>query len=321
MAKYLARRLLIAVPTLLLISAVVFGILALAPGDPMAQFALNPAIPESVKERIRESLGLRDPIPIRYVKWLTAAAQGDLGYSFQSKVPVMDLIIQRLPNTLAVLGVAYLISVLLAIPIGVLSAVKRYSVWDHAATTFAFIGFSIPTFVTGVIFILIFSVKLRWLPFIYDSTIDVSLFDFDSIVKQLRQSIMPITVLALFQTATLARFVRSEMLENLPLDYVRTARAKGIREQLVVMRHVLRNSLIPVVTLIALGVPTVFAGALITEQIFRVPGIGSLLISGIQASDTPVVMGTTFIFSVLVVAFNIVADVLYGVLDPRIRYE
>lgn len=321
MAKYLLRRLLIAVPTLLLISAVVFGILALAPGDPMAQFALNPAIPESVKERIRESLGLRDPIPIRYVKWLTAAAQGDLGYSFQSKVPVMDLIWQRLPNTLAVLGVAYLISVLLAIPIGVISAVKRYSVWDHAATTFAFIGFSIPTFVTGVIFILIFSVKLRWLPFIYDSTIDVSLFDFDSIVKQLRQSIMPITVLALFQTATLARFVRSEMLENLPQDYVRTARAKGIGEQFVVMRHVLRNSLIPVVTLVALGVPTVFAGALITEQIFRIPGIGSLLISGIQSSDTPVVMGTTFIFSVLVVAFNIVADVLYGVLDPRIRYD
>lgn len=321
MAKYLLRRLLIAVPTLLLISAVVFGILALAPGDPMAQFALNPAIPESVKERIRESLGLRDPIPIRYVKWLTAAAQGDLGYSFQSKVPVMDLIWQRLPNTLAVLGVAYLISVLLAIPIGVLSAVKRYSVWDHAATTFAFIGFSIPTFVTGVIFILIFSVKLRWLPFIYDSTIDVSLFDIDSVIKQLKQSIMPITVLALFQTATLARFVRSEMLENLPLDYVRTARAKGIREQFVVIRHVLRNSLIPVVTLIALGVPTVFAGALITEQIFRIPGIGSLLISGIQASDTPVVMGTTFIFSVLVVFFNVIADVLYGVLDPRIRYE
>jgi peptide/nickel transport system permease protein len=321
MGKYLVRRLLIAFPTLLLISAVVFGILALAPGDPMAQFALNPAIPESVKERIRESLGLRDPIPVRYVKWMTAAARGDLGYSFQSKVPVMDLIVQRLPNTLAVLGVAYVISVLLAIPIGVLSAVKRYSVWDHAATTFAFIGFSIPTFVTGVIFILIFSVKLRWLPFIYDSTLDVSLFDLDSIGKQLKQSIMPITVLALFQTATLARFVRSEMLENLPLDYVRTARAKGIGEQLVVIRHVLRNSLIPVVTLIALGVPTVFAGALITEQIFRIPGIGSLLISGIQASDTPVVMGTTFIFSVLVVAFNIVADVLYGVLDPRIRYE
>jgi peptide/nickel transport system permease protein len=321
MGKYVLRRLLIAFPTLLLISAVVFAILALAPGDPLAQFALNPAIPPEVRERIRDSLGLNDPVHVRYVKWLTSAAQGNLGYSFQSKVPVMDLIWQRLPNTLAVLGVAYVISVLLAIPIGVLSAVRRYSVWDHAATTFAFIGFSIPTFVTGVFLILIFSVKLRWLPFIYDSTIDVSLFDLDSVVKQLRQSIMPITVLALFQTATLARFVRSEMLENLPLDYVRTARAKGIREQLVVVRHVLRNSLIPVVTLVALGIPTVFAGALITEQIFRIPGIGSLLIDGIQNSDTPVVMGTTFIFSVLVVFFNIVADMLYGVLDPRIRYD
>ncbi len=321
MLKYVGRRLLIAIPTLLLISFVVFTVLALAPGDPLAQFALNPAIPLEVRENIRHSFGLDQPWPVRYVKWLTAALQGDLGYSFQSKVPVMGLIWQRLPNTLAVVGVAYLIAVMLAVPIGVLSAVKRYSVFDHAATTFAFIGFSVPTFFTGIILILIFSVKLRWLPFIYDSTIKVSVVDPQSIVAQLRQSVMPIAVLALFQTATLARFVRSEMLENLPLDYVRTARAKGLRERLVVVRHVLRNSLIPVVTLVALGVPTVFAGALITEQIFRVPGIGSLLISGIENSDTPVVMGTTFIFSVLVVAFNIAADVLYGVLDPRIRYD
>jgi len=321
MGKYLLRRLLIAIPTLLLISMVVFAILALAPGDPLAQFALNPAVPPEVRENIRRSLGLDQPWHIRYVKWLAAALQGDLGYSFQSRVPVMDLIWQKLPNTLAVLGVAYVISVLLAIPIGVLSAVKRYSVFDHAATTFAFMGFSVPTFFTGILLILLFSVKLRWLPFIYDSTINFSIFDAESVLKQLKQSIMPITVLALFQTATLMRFVRSEMLENMPLDYVRTARAKGLHERLVVIRHVLRNSLIPVVTLVALGVPTVFAGALITEQIFRIPGIGSLLISGIQNSDTPVVMGTTFIFSVLVVLFNIVADLLYGVLDPRIRYD
>lgn len=321
MGKYVVRRVLIAIPTLLLISLVVFAILALAPGDPLAQFALNPAIPEEVRENVRRSLGLDQPWHIRYVKWLTAAVQGDLGYSFQSKVPVMDLIWQRLPNTLAVLGVAYLIAVLLAIPIGVLSAVRRYSIFDHAATTFAFIGFSVPTFFTGVLLILLFSIKLRWLPFIYDSTLKVSLTDPGSIVQQMRQSIMPITVLALFQTATLARFMRSEMLEHLPLDYVRTARSKGLGERLVVVRHVMRNSLIPVVTLVALGIPTVFAGALITEQIFRVPGIGSLLISGIENSDTPVVMGTTFIFSVLVVVFNIVADILYGVLDPRIRYD
>jgi len=321
MGKYLLRRVLIAIPTLLLISVVIFAILALAPGDPLAQFALNPAIPEEVRENLRRSLGLDQPWHIRYVRWLTAAIQGDLGYSFQSKIPVMDLIWQRLPNTLAVLGVAYFVAVLLAIPIGVISAVKRYSVFDHAATTFAFIGFSVPTFFTGVLLILLFSVKLRWLPFIYDSTLNVSLGDPGSIVQQLRQSIMPITVLALFQTATLARFMRSEMLEHLPLDYVRTARSKGLGERLVVIRHVMRNSLIPVVTLVALGIPTVFAGALITEQIFRVPGIGSLLISGIENSDTPVVMGTTFIFSVLVVVFNIIADILYGILDPRIRYD
>ena len=321
MGRYVGRRLLVAIPTLLLISFVVFAILALAPGDPLAQFALNPAIPPEVRENIRRSLGLDQPWPIRYVKWLTAALQGDLGYSFQSRVPVMGLILQRLPNTLAVLGVAYILAVMLAIPIGVISAVKRYSLFDHAATTFAFIGFSVPTFFTGVLLILLFSVRLHWLPFIYDSTLKISLTDLSTITAQLRQSIMPITVLTLFQTATLARFVRSEMIENLPLDYVRTARAKGLTERFVVIRHVLRNSLIPVVTLIALGVPTVFAGALITEQIFRVPGIGALLIDGINNSDTPVVMGATFIFSVLVVLFNIVADVLYGVLDPRIRYD
>ena len=319
MGKYVLRRLLIAIPTLLLISFVIFAILAIAPGDPLAQFALNPAVPPEVRENIKRSLGLDQPWPIRYVKWLTAAMTGDLGYSFNSKVPVMGLIWQRLPNTLAVLGVAYVLSVLIALPIGVISAVKRYSFFDHAATTFAFIGFSVPTFFTGILLILLFSVKLHWLPFIYDSTLQMN--SLEGVVAQLRQSIMPIAVLTLFQTATLARFVRSEMLENLPLDYVRTARAKGLRERFVVVGHVLRNSLIPVVTLVALGVPTVFAGALITEQIFRIPGIGALLIQSIQNSDIPVVMGTTFIFSVLVVAFNIVADMLYGVLDPRIRYD
>lgn len=321
MGKYVLKRLLIAIPTLLFISVVVFAILAIAPGDPMAQFAVNPAIPPEVRENIRRSLGLDQPWPVRYVKWLLAALQGDLGYSFQSKVPVMDLILLKLPNTLAVVGVAYVLSVLLAIPIGVISAVKRYSIFDHAATTFAFIGFSVPTFFTGILLILLFSVKLRWLPFIYDSQLVVSLTDPASFLPQLRQSVMPIAVLALFQTATLARFMRSEMVEHLPLDYVRTARAKGLAERAVVLRHVFRNSLIPVVTLVALGVPTVFAGALITEQIFAIPGIGSLLISAINNSDTPVVMGATFIFAVLVVFFNVIADVLYGILDPRIRYD
>jgi peptide/nickel transport system permease protein len=209
--------------------------------------------------------------------------------------------------------------VILAVPIGMISAVKRYSIFDHLATTFAFMGFSVPTFFTGLLLIIIFSVNLHWLPFIYDSTLKIT--SLSTLGDQIRQSIMPITVLALFDTATIARYTRAEMLEHLPLDYVRTARAKGLKERLVVLRHVLRNSLIPVVTLVALGVPAVFGGAIVTEQIFRVPGIGELLVRSIGQGDTPVVAAILLIFAVLVVMFNLVADVLYGVLDPRIRYS
>lgn len=318
MSAYIVRRLLIAVPTLLVISMIIFAILALAPGDPMSQFAANPAVPPEVRQRISASLGLDQPWYVRYGKWLTALAQGDWGFSFASRVPVIDLVLQRIPQTLQIVGLAYLISVIIAIPIGVISAVKQYSFFDQIATTFAFIGFSIPTFFTGLVFILIFSVQLRWLPFIFDSTLSVT--DWPSFVAQFKQSIMPISVLALFQIGALTRFVRASMLENLPMDYARTARAKGLTEQTVVIGHVLRNSLIPVVTLIALGVPAIFAGAIITEQIFRIQGVGELLIRSIQNSDTPVVMAITFIFAVLVVAFNLVADIVYAALDPRIRY-
>ena len=318
MGRYVARRLLIAIPTLLVISFVVYAILALAPGDPLGQFAANPNVPPEVRERIRHSLGLDQAWHIRYVKWLRALLQGDFGYSFGSHSPVAGLLIERLPNTLAVVGVAYVLGLLLALPIGMISAVKRYSLFDHAATTFAFIGFSVPTFFTGLLLIIVFSINLRWFPFIYDSTVKVK--DFASLVEQLKQSIMPIAVLTLFNTAGLARFIRAEMLEHLPLEYVRTARSKGIAERLVILRHVLRNSLIPVVTLVALGIPAVFAGAIVTEQIFRVPGIGELLVRSIGTSDTPVVAAIVFLFAVLVVVFNLIADVLYAVLDPRIRY-
>jgi peptide/nickel transport system permease protein len=319
MSRYLIRRLLTAIPTLLLISFVLFAVLSLAPGDPLSQFAANPSVPPEVRENIRRSLGLDQPWPVRYVKWAIAMAQGDWGYSFGSRIPVWDLLKLRIPNTLAVVGVAYVFSLLIAIPIGILSAVKQYSIFDHIATTFAFIGFSVPTFFTGLLLIILLSVKLQWLPFIYDSTLQVR--DLASLGTQLKQSIMPVLVLALFQTASFVRYTRASMLENLPQDYVRTARAKGLAEFRVISRHVVRNSLIPVVTLIALTAPTVFSGALITEQIFRVPGIGSLLITSIQNNDIPVIMAITFTFSVLVVIMNMVADVMYGVLDPRIRYD
>jgi peptide/nickel transport system permease protein len=319
MSRYVVRRVLLAFPTLLLISFVLFAILSLAPGDPLSQFAANPAVPPEVRDNIRRSLGLDQPWPVRYVKWLIALAHGDWGFSFGSRIPVWDLIKLRVPSTLAVVGVAYLCSLVIALPIGILSAVKQYSIFDHIATTFAFIGFSVPTFFTGLLLIIVMSVKLGWLPFIYDSTLQVH--DLSTLGSQVKQSIMPITVLALFQTATFVRYTRASMLENMPQDYVRTARAKGLAEAGVIGRHVVRNSLIPVVTLMALSAPTIFSGALITEQIFRVPGIGSLLITSIQNNDIPVIMAITFTFSMLVVLFNMIADVMYGFLDPRIRYD
>src|ERR671938_1133788 len=193
MGRYLIRRLLTAIPTLLLISFVLYAILSLAPGDPLSQFAANPAVPPEVRENIRRSLGLDQPWPVRYVKWLIALAHGDWGFSFGSRVPVWDLIKLRIPSTLAVVGVAYLCSLVIAIPIGILSAVKQYSIFDHVATTLAFMGFSVPTFFTGTLLIIILSVNLRWLPFIYDSTLKVT--DLDTFVQQIKQSIMPIIVL------------------------------------------------------------------------------------------------------------------------------
>lgn len=319
MTQYISRRLLIAFPTLLVISFVIFAILSLAPGDPLAQFALNPAIPEATRALIRQQLGLDQPWPVRYVKWLTALAQGNWGISFATKAPVIDLVMQRLPQTLQVVGIAYVIAVLLAIPIGIISAVKQYSFFDQIATLFAFVGFSVPSFFTGLLLILVFAVNLKWFPIVYSSTLQVT--SWETFVAQLRQMTLPVTVLLVQQTAALTRFMRSSMLDNIPLDYVRTARAKGLADRAVIIRHVMRNSLIPVITLVALGIPTIFAGAIITENLFRVNGLGQLLITSIQNSDTPVVMALTFIFAALTVLFNLIADIMYGVLDPRVRYS
>lgn len=318
MTKYLIRRLLMAIPTLVAISIVIYAILALAPGDPLGELAANPSITAEVRENIRRALGLDQPLHIRYVKWATSLLTGNMGVSFTSQVPVITLLLQRLPTTLWVVGVSYLLSVTIAFPLGILSALKRYTLTDQIVTTLAFLGFSIPTFFTGLLFIIIFSIQLGWLPFIYDSTLVVR--DWSSLVAQLRQSIMPIAVLGLFQAAVLMRYIRASVVEQLEADYVRTAYAKGLPPWGVINRHVLRNAMIPVVTLIALDIPTIFTGALVTEQVFRVPGIGSLLIEAIGRSDTPVVMAVTFIYAMLIVVFNLIADLLYGLLDPRVRY-
>jgi peptide/nickel transport system permease protein len=318
MLKYFLQRLLFSLPTLLAISVIIFGILAIAPGDPMGEFAANPAITEEVRENIRKSLGLDQPLPVRYGKWLLAFMTGDMGYSFNSRSPVFDLILQRLPTTLWIVGMAYFLGILLAIPLGILSAVKRYSWLDRVITTFSLLGFSLPTFVTGLLLIIIFSVQLQWLPSYYTSTLQIT--DFETFIEQIKQSILPVTVLTLYQSAMLMRFVRSSVLEQIPQEYVKTARAKGLSRFQVLKNHIVRNALIPVVTLIALDIPSIFTGALVTEQVFRVPGIGSLLIDSIARSDTPVVMAITFIYAILIVIFNLLADLTYGFLDPRVRY-
>ena len=318
MSRYFLRRLLIAVPVLLGISLVLFSILALAPGDPFGELVLNPNIPPEVRLNLRQQFGLDDPLAVRYVRWLVAMLHGDWGYSFVSRLPVQQLILQRLPTTLFVLGSAYVLALLIALPVGILSAMKPYSVFDQVATTFAFVGYSLPTFFTGLLFILVFSISLGWLPFIYSSTIEAHGFAWG--LEHLRQGAMPITVLGLFEAASLTRFVRSAMLEVIQQDYITTARAKGLAEYLTILKHALRNVLIPVVTVVALQISTIFTGAVITEQIFRVPGIGSLLIAAIENTDTPVVMAITFVYAALVILFNLLADLIYGLLDPRITY-
>ena len=317
MTKYLINRLLISLPTLIAISIIIFAILALAPGDPLGEFATNPSITPEVRENLRRIFGLDQPIHIRYFKWAWSFLQGDMGYSFTSRSPVLDLLLQRLPTTLWIVGSAYILSVLVAFPLGIISAIKRYSWLDQLVTTFAFLGFSLPTFFTGLVFIIIFSVQLKWLPFIYNSTLQVS--DWQSLLAQIKQSIMPICVLTLYQSAALMRFIRTSVLEQLNQDYVRTAHSKGLTNFTVLNDHILRNAMIPVVTLIALDLPTVFTGALVTEQVFRVPGIGALLVESIYRSDTPVVMAITFIYGILIVIFNLIADLLYGVLNPQVR--
>lgn len=318
MKQFFIKRLLVTIPTLIAISIIIFAILALAPGDPLGEFASNPAITAEVRENIRKSLGLDQPVYIRYFKWFGSFIRGDMGYSFNSRSPVAELLWQRLPTTLLVVGTGYILGLLIAFPIGIVSAIARYSILDRIITTIAFLGFSIPPFFTGLLFIVIFSVQLGWFPFIFNSTLQVT--DWQSFIAQLRQSIMPISVLALYHAAILTRFIRSAVLDELTQEYVTTALSKGLSKFAVIKNHVLRNALIPVVTLIALDIPAVFTGALVTEQIFRVPGIGALLIESIYRSDTPVVMAITFIYAILIVLFNLVADLVYAMLDPRVKY-
>ena len=335
MLTYTLRRLLVAIPTLLLISLVIFLLVDLAPGSPASEIPLT--VPAEVRIKMVEAMGINEPVHIRYLLWLkqffwteplyafdaafgTSYADGAPRIiSYSSKVPVMDYIGERLPHTLTVIGTAYLVAILIALPIGIYSAYRQYSWFDQVGTFVSMVGYSVPTFFTGLLAIIIFTTWLGWFPSIYNTSLEV--VDWETFKQQVRQMFLPVAVLALFNAAELSRYTRSAMLENLSQDYARTARAKGLSERTVVLKHVLRNSMIPVITVITLGLPAVFAGAIVTEQVFKINGIGAALIGAIHVNDLPVVQTIAFITAILIVLFNLVADILYGILDPRIRYE
>ena len=335
MFTFTLRRLLLAIPTLLFIALVIFLLLEMSPGDPLADMPLS--IPPEVRQEMRLALGLGEAWYIRFYKWLylfsvvepshvlakmtglDIAIEGQRILSWQSRSPVADIIVQRLPQTLWVVGLAYVFGIMVAVPIGVYSAYRQYSWFDQAGSFISMVGYSLPTFFTGPLLILIFAIWLGWFPMIYDTTLVVN--SWEAFAKQLRQMAMPVFVLTLYNAAQISRFMRASMLDNLNQDYVRTARAKGMTERVVVNVHVLRNSLIPVVTVIALGIPTVFTGAIITESIFRVNGLGQLFILAIQGSDLPMVLTISVVFAFLIVLFNLIADIVYALLDPRIRYD
>ena len=319
MGSYILRRLLIAIPSLLGISVVLFLVLGLAPGDPFGELAANPTIPPEVRGVLRKQYGLDEPVWQRYFHWVVAMARGNWGFSFVSRIDVDRLILQRVPVTLAVIAVSQVVALVIALPVGVYSAMRPRSVFDQTANALALMGSSLPTFFSGLLLILFFSIRLHWLPFVFQVDIPASGWSWWSLA--IRQSIMPVAVLGLFQAASWTRLVRAAVLDVIRLDYVTTARSKGLSEHVVIIKHVVRNALIPVVTLIALQMPAVFGGAIVTEQVFRIPGIGSLMIESILRSDTPVVMAITFVFACLVVLINLLTDLLYAWLDPRISYR
>jgi peptide/nickel transport system permease protein len=339
MLRYIVRRALVAIPTLIAISFILFFIMDLAPGDPTSNVPLT--VPAEVRERMREAQGFNDPFIIQWLKWcrlmfineplhlfesITGTCIGDCEnrdriISWSSRSPALDTIYQRLPQTLWVLGLATLFGTLIAIPVGIISAYKQYSVFDNVGTFITMLGFSLPVYFTGLLAIVIFSVKLGWFPSFYDTTHDVDFTSWESIWIQIKQLIMPVSILTLFQASSLARFTRASALDNLNQEYVRTARSKGLSESKVVNVHVMRNSLIPVVTLLALTIPGIIGGAILTETVFRINGIGQLLITSIRNGDVPMVQTITFFTAVMVVVFNLIADVVYGLLDPRIRYD
>lgn len=316
LGPFLLRRLTGTIPLLLGVSIILFGVLHLAPGGPTEIYADNPSVsPEALKNLERE-LGLDQPLPIQYLRWLGALVQGEFGYSIRSGRPAAKDIAERVPATLLLGGAAFTLALLVALPMGIFSALRRYSWADYSVTFVSFLGISMPIFWLALMLQAYFAVNLRLLP----SAGMVTIGD-GSVLDHIRHLILPACILSVVNIAAWSRMVRSSMLDVLGLDYVRTARAKGLSERVVTYRHALRNALIPVVTVIALDFAGIVSGAVVTETIFAWPGMGRLFIEAMNGRDYPVLMALLMIGSVALIFTNLLTDVVYGLIDPRIRYE
>jgi len=314
MFRYLYQRLVQSAILLVLVSMIAFGVLYLAPGGPLSQFALTPGMSQADLARIAHQMGLDRPLPVQYWEWFTRLAEGDWGTSFRDGRPVLTVIGDHLFATLLLMGSSTLIAILLGTWIGIKGAIARYSAFDYLATVGAMVALSIPTFWFGLVTIYIFSVKLRWLPAGNIMTIGNG-----SLLDYLHHLIAPSLVLALVTVAIWSRYMRTATLDAINQDYVRTARAKGLPERVVLFHHVVRNALLPMITLAGLQLPTLLGGALVTETVFTWPGMGRLFLDSLSYRDYPVVMGLLMVSAVLVLVGNLLADIVCAMVDPRIR--
>lgn len=315
MIPYILRRLLATIPMLIAISLVSFIIMQSVPGGPLAVYRNNPSVRAADLARIERQLGLDQPKIVQYAIWLRNISTGNWGQSLASGMPVTQLIGERLGNTFYLMGAAFLLTMLIAVPIGVLSAVRQYSLFDHVTTLLSFIGFSVPIFWLGLVAIIVFSVWLGWLPAGGMRTINVPF----SLTDRLRYLALPASLMAFHSAAQYSRFIRSAMLEVINQDYITTARAKGLQDRAVIVGHALRNALIPLITVVALDLPALFSGALLIETVFAWPGMGRLFWQSATRFDYPVLMGLIVVTALLVILFSLLADLLYAVADPRLR--
>lgn len=320
MSRYILKRVGQSVLILFCVSVIVFIFVMNSPGDPYTQ-RLDPSVSAEVREEMLTKLGYYDPVHIKYFKWIGGVLKGDFGYSIKYKKPVWDVIMERLPNTVMMGVGALILSMCIAIPAGKLSATRRNSIFDYCATILAFIGISIPAFFFGLILIKFLAFGLKLFPISGMVTVGAGYTGWAYVKDVMWHLFLPTVVLALLQTATLMRYTRSAMLEVLDQDYIRTARAKGLREFAVINKHALKNALIPIITILSIQIPTIFSGAVLTETIFVWPGIGRLSYTAILDRDYPLIMALLLLTTVIILACNLVADILYALVDPRIRYE